>query len=180
MNKYSELPPDNVLEFLSKASSMFGKIKDDQFIQDMLYGAHPLNEIASPIEQMFFIAMHLVCEVNSTQLIVVSEFNDTPDNLLMIRQWKSNDYRVDFALLCHPIDNIVCVELDGHEFHDRSERERRYEKRRDRHLVASGHQVLHFTGSEVVKDAFAVALEAYILATDAECAQHPKEYFADE
>lgn len=156
--------PQNVSDFLSAASAAYGRYKEDEFSQFMWSECY---QIESPIEQLFFIAINLVAEVNLVRLsIAKTEFNDKTDDLLIIPQWQARKYRVDFALRQHPIDKIICIELDGHEFHDRDERQRRYEKTRDRFLTASGYSVLHFTGSEIVKDPCAAALEAFNLATE--------------
>lgn len=161
--------PENVFAFLDRASSVYGDFKADSFSQ-FLY-SECRDYIASPIEQLFFIAIHLVAEFNFVEIGVVgtvvktAKFNDESDALLIIPQWQAGKYRADFALRQHPNDKIVCVELDGHEFHDRNERQRRYEKARDRFFTASGYSVLHFTGAEVVRDPCACALEAFNLAT---------------
>jgi very-short-patch-repair endonuclease len=47
----------------------------------------------------------------------------------------------------------VAVELDGHDFHERTKEQASKDKSRDRILVAHGWQVLRFTGSEVYADA---------------------------
>lgn len=165
--------PDNVSEFLWKCGDVYGAIKNDEFSMTLWSDC---CRIESPIEQLFFIAIHLVAAANIVDLEIAEQFADENDNLLIVQQWKVGKYRIDFALRRHPTDKIVCVELDGHEFHDRDERQRRYEKARDRHLTASGYSVLHFTGSEVAKDPCAVALEVFKLATGLDSvAIHPFE-----
>lgn len=165
--------PKNVSDFLFRAADAYGSYKSDEFSQFMW---SECKDISSPIEQLFFVAIHLVAEMNFIALgVAQSSFSDENDDLLIIPQWKVGKYKVDFALRQHPIDRIVCVELDGHEFHDRDERQRRYEKSRDRFLTASGFSALHFTGSEVVKDPCAVAIEAFRLATGQKDVSHPFE-----
>lgn len=168
--------PQNVSDFIFRASSAFGRFKDEEFSQFMW---SECSRTESPIEQLFIVAINLVCEFNYITPSITSVFHDDNDNLLIIPQWQAGKYRVDFALRRHPVDKIVCVELDGHEFHDRDERQRRYEKSRDRFLTASGYSVLHFTGSEIVKDPCAAALETYKLASDIQVASddaiHPFE-----
>lgn len=56
-------------------------------------------------------------------------------------------YRVDFAFFA-PNERLV-VELDGHDFHERTREQARRDKRRDRDLVAGGWKVLRYTGSEI-------------------------------
>jgi very-short-patch-repair endonuclease len=44
-------------------------------------------------------------------------------------------------------------------WHERTERERRYEKRRDRDLARHGYHVFRFTGKEIMEDPGRVAIE---------------------
>lgn len=72
-------------------------------------------------------------------------------------------YRVDF--LVYPAQPMfsraiaagvkvpqICVELDGHEFHERTKEQVNYRNERDRDLQADGWMVLHFSGSELHRD----------------------------
>ena len=44
------------------------------------------------------------------------------------------------------------VELDGHDFHERTKEQVTYRNQRDRDLAADGWTVLHFSGSELYRD----------------------------
>lgn len=55
-------------------------------------------------------------------------------------------YRVDFAL----IERRVAIELDGHEFHERTKEQVAARNRRDRDLQVAGWRVLHISGSELL------------------------------
>lgn len=46
----------------------------------------------------------------------------------------------------------VAIELDGHEFHERTKEQVEWRNRRDRALAASGWLVLHFSGAEFNRD----------------------------
>jgi very-short-patch-repair endonuclease len=91
-------------------------------------------------------------------------------------QRKIGKFRVDFAVSYHccawansggrPGDSkvldcgkTIVIECDGHEWHERTEKERRYEKKRDRFLQSKGYEVFHYTGKEVTDDPFKVAEE---------------------
>ena len=73
------------------------------------------------------------------------------------------DYRVDFAvaLVEHATDNGVgvYVECDGHDFHEKTKEQAARDKKRDRDLSTDGTPVLHFTGSEIWRNAEACARE---------------------
>ena len=156
-DKNNEIPK-NVSEFLFRSSEAYGNLKNEEFSQFMW---SQCSEISSPIEQLFFVAINIVSEMNYVTPSIATGFHDGSDDLQIIPQWNTGRYRVDFALRRHPIDKIICVELDGHDFHDRDEKQRRYEKTRDRFLVASGYSVLHYTGSEIVKDPCSAAIEVF-------------------
>lgn len=72
------------------------------------------------------------------------------------------------------------VELDGHEWHDRNEKQRRYEKQRDRYMQARGFRVARYTGSEIVKDPYKAAANALslVVASD-DYFVTPEEYWGD-
>jgi hypothetical protein len=46
----------------------------------------------------------------------------------------------------------LCVELDGHEFHERTKEQVAYRNQRDRDLQLDGWLVFHFSGSELHRD----------------------------
>jgi hypothetical protein len=60
-------------------------------------------------------------------------------------------YRLDFAIVTNR--RSIAIEVDGHDFHERTKEQAAHDKSRDRALVAAGWQVLRFTGSEVWRDA---------------------------
>jgi len=63
--------------------------------------------------------------------------------------------RLDFGvvLLGHPLVPELAIEIDGHDFHERTKEQAARDKHRDRRLAASGRLVFRFTGSEVFADA---------------------------
>lgn len=61
--------------------------------------------------------------------------------------------RLDFAIVEPEEDRFrVAIELDGHDFHERTREQAESDKSRDRLLQAKGWRVLRFTGSEIVRD----------------------------
>lgn len=158
----------NVMTFLDKASDDYGKIQSNFFSQEM-YCNLVEQDMSSPIEQMFWIACHVLCKANLTEVNPDIEFNKKGEpergyGIFITQQAKVGRYKVDFLFVCNdyflPENNIpLIVELDGHDFHDKDKKQRAYEKSRDRFLVKSGYKVLHFTGSEVVADPYRVAYE---------------------
>lgn len=160
---------ENVWSFLSSASDLCGRIEADRFSQEM-YCQLVEGDINSPIEDLFYIAframaLSLFVDVNPDPF-----FNDISlewklgHGIFIKSQVKIGNYKVDFLVTQNTygpgdIYTPVIVELDGHDFHDKDKKQRAYEKARDRFLVKKGYKVLHFTGSEVFKDPYAVAYE---------------------
>ncbi len=86
-------------------------------------------------------------------------------------QCDKNKYRVDFRFTIYnvgdeiiipcgsmeDIDTVIpdvqlCVEFDGHDYHEKTKKQAQYDKQRDRDIKLSGYDIIHFTGSEVYKD----------------------------
>lgn len=63
-------------------------------------------------------------------------------------------FRIDFAFIEETGGKSirVAVELDGHDFHERTKEQASRDKRRDRVLAANGWTTLRFTGSDVYAD----------------------------
>lgn len=167
MSDYKPLS-ETAWKFISVASEHVARMEEERFGQEMQSNCLEMG-MESPIEQLFWIACVALCksqfeEVNpepvETKGVIVAGrgFHITP-------QAGIGKYRVDFHMtqvgVC-PGEHFgpLVVELDGHDFHDKDKRQRSYEKARDRALVRAGNRVLHFTGSDVVKDPFACAYEA--------------------
>ncbi len=80
--------------------------------------------------------------------------------------------RPDFVVLSGRFPDLpgdyetrVVVELDGHDFHERTPEQAQSDKSRDRELQALGWHVLRFTGREVLRDPFKCTREVLSLAT---------------
>lgn len=67
---------------------------------------------------------------------------------------EDHTYRADFAVFFNDVRAIV--ELDGHDFHERTRDQASRDKRRDRRFASAGWMVLRFTGSDVHRDADAL------------------------
>jgi very-short-patch-repair endonuclease len=75
-------------------------------------------------------------------------------------QYRWRRFRVDFAILTQGHDSPCCfIECDGHEFHERTPEQAARDRSRDRACQLAGVPVLRFTGREIYRDPFAVAVE---------------------
>lgn len=157
------------MDFLSKASDLYGKFEAESFSQDIFCELIEGN-INSPIEDLFYIAIKTLAVKYRLQVNPTPEYDAINKVLIpvhgldIIPQQKLGNYKVDFFIRfelasSHRESKEVIVELDGHDFHDKDKKQRSYEKARDRFFLKNGFNVMHFTGSDVVKDPFAVANE---------------------
>lgn len=80
-------------------------------------------------------------------------------NTLLYCQMAVNGYRVDLLVATEAANHWleIVVELDGHDFHERTKEQAQRDKARDRAFTTDGIPVLRFTGSEVWRDAAACA-----------------------
>jgi very-short-patch-repair endonuclease len=137
--------PKNVVDFLNEASSVVGKYETDMFSVSCSIFCDS-NKIDSPIEVILYAALKTLRIINSLDEIEIEP------------QKKFGKYRVDFFFASSNGMELI-VECDSQAFHDRTEKERRYEKLRDRYLQSSGYVVYRFTGSEIVSNPYLVASE---------------------
>jgi very-short-patch-repair endonuclease len=97
------------------------------------YSEKPSGGFQSPIEELLWDEMQR--QVPARNLVQIH------------RQYHVGSYRLDFAIPT----KMVCIELDGHEYH-KTKRQRTHDARRDRYLQGNGWRVFRFTGTEVHKN----------------------------
>lgn len=101
----------------------------------------------------------------------------------LVQQVEVSGYRLDFQVTLagdhwrgvaerYP---KICIELDGHEFHERTKEQVTHRNRRDRALSLAGWRVVRFSGSEVYRNPLQCVKEAWRQAdwalADAKAAQ---------
>jgi len=146
----------------------------DAFTQDVLC-EYESCEIQSPIEQLFYSAFKTILELNyiPTHDCFVIDGRDRVFGMLIQPQFSIQTYRVDFYIRWFgynpngtPEPKSVIVECDSQQWHERTEQERRYEKRRDRDLARLGLHTFRFTGKEIKDEPFQPAAEVCSYLTD--------------
>jgi hypothetical protein len=130
-----------------------------------------LENCESPIEQILVAAMYyswgaiINTGFNRLQSDLPSEYPlwDGIFTVLAYPQKKiktsENAYRVDFFLCLTrfwlgAIENMpewgkIVIEVDGHDFHEKTKHQVSSDKKRDRNMTLHGYQVLRFTGSDI-------------------------------
>jgi len=159
---------DNVQSFQEVCAKLVGKRATEDFDIELYHRVQD-NNISSPIEQLFINAFECIRTINGFPENYCFTYNDTTEKVgtIIFPQFQIEKYRVDFLIYHTDPEmvrngskgNKVVVELDGHDFHDKNEKQRRYEKKRDRFLQNLGLKVFHYTGAEVVSNPFVPASE---------------------
>ena len=159
----------DVLSFVARCAAIIGRDAEDTASQDLHSECLDLG-MESPIEQILYCAILTLAKINGIRE-ADEPFKDENGEMHMIGlsvrpQVVIGKYRVDFLVsreILHYKSGCekreIIVECDSQQFHERSEPERRYEKRRDRSLLSQGYKAFHYTGAEIVKEPFQIAAE---------------------
>ena len=108
----------------------------------------------SPIEQIFIVWIEAFKSAGNGHLKDFCEFLNSIEH-----QKKIGPYYADFYV--ERGDRKVVIELDGHAFHDKDEKQRQYEKKRDRYMQKEGYNIFHYTGSEINSDPTGIVSEVF-------------------
>lgn len=102
-----------------------------------------VSRAESPIEAVFWTwwqAFDLLGAVSYQHVpLLVPQFEIVVDG---------RKYRLDFALL----DERIAIEVDGHDFHERTKDQVAYRNARDCDLQTASWIVFHFSGSQIVRE----------------------------
>lgn len=114
-------------------------------------------EIKSPIEKIMSIILVSVNDMISREI----SRNDCP-SIIDYPQEQIGEYQVDFLVkIFDNPDKKYVIECDGHDFHEKTKEQAKYDKQRERFLVANGYNVLRFSGSEIIGDFEKIKLELF-------------------
>lgn len=131
-----------------------------------------LGFVDSPIEEAFIVALVAARDLipNLFQFGIIEDrraydtIGGLPDGLYVIPQAivGVGKYRVDFifsSVLAGEVIKTLVVELDGHDFHERTKEQASRDKARDRFFASKGWLVMRYTGSDVWNDAVSPVFE---------------------
>lgn len=112
-------------------------------------------------------ASRVLCDVGAEENSVhQSLINSTGELVVFVQPTVhvgGKRFRPDLAVVSQ-YHEAFAIELDGHDFHERTKEQARKDRSRERAFIAAGWQVLRFTGSEVYEDAEACVEEVYGIA----------------
>jgi len=116
------------------------------------------TNIESPIEQIFFIEWHYRKLVDpwlfESHLFLFPQYQDETTGKFRV------DFKVNFDRHILSSTSVkdespslprLGIELDGHEWHEKTKEQVQDDKQRERHLIRNGWTLLRFTGSEVIQ-----------------------------
>jgi len=144
---------------------------------------HGLAHCESPVETMLGEALCLVIDKFNP-----AGLDDDPCEvgrwpgwfMALLSQPQIDNLRPDFAICPVCPDGslpwMLLIEVDGHDFHEKTKVQARRDKSRDRRLTGMGGSILRFTGSEVWHDAEGCAYECVQLAVEKQRAHLDREF----
>lgn len=113
-----------------------------------------LHNARSPIEELFYVAIcgpAFMLDVHvSHESIGFKPY--LPDFALDRATPKPDEDGFD--------EELLIVELDGHQFHEKTPEQAEHDRKRDRWFAANGYRVIRFTGREVWRDVRSCVAEA--------------------
>lgn len=117
------------------------------------------EEIKSPIEQIFITAFELYIELLHKENIF----------LFSQKEIKVNDkkYIVDFYfesdMYVNQFDTNkkIIIECDGHDFHQKTKEQVKYDNEREYDLKMAGYEIIRFSGSQIYNEPIKCAEDAY-------------------
>jgi very-short-patch-repair endonuclease len=101
------------------------------------------HSVTSPIEQLFLLEWHYMHVEERLGVALVPQHKIDADG---------QSYIVDF-FISKPGQSIrLVIELDGHDFHEKTRAQVAKDKTRERALIRQGFTVLRFSGSEIARN----------------------------
>lgn len=187
MKKERSVIPENVMRILERASDYAGRYEAESFSQSIWSDLSEGN-MQSPIEFAFYIGLKTVAKFNYLDECEPIDCKTMSPGLGIRTQVPIGPYRADFLIeywrykegrSTAEVFRQVVVECDGTAFHERTELERRNEKRRDRYMQKIGMKVFRYTGKELLDDPYKIAAEVIGYVTDDEDGTlTPEQYFS--
>lgn len=168
MEKKETLINNDIRNKLNELGKFYGDIMADIFIDDISIQVSERN-IKSPIEQLLFFGLKFIINTQSIDIAEPMLCYKTNENYLrgidIDFQYKIGKYFIDFIITKYSFINykqekeIILIECDSQEWHERTEEQRRYEKERDRYIQKQGYKIFHYTGKEIIQNPIKIAKE---------------------
>ena len=102
-----------------------------------------VHDITSPIEQIFLMEWRLL-RVDERYGLKIR-----PQGALTVN---GTTYKIDFVVETPNGEMKLAIELDGHDFHEKTKEQAARDRQRERTIVKQGYTIFRFTGSEVFRN----------------------------
>lgn len=142
VSKSNPFSTDTVVGAIAEASR-FVAARQAQYFSEYAHGMGQFRSMESPIEAVFWVWWEAFKSLDPRMSNDLYRFDLSPQYEVIASSGER--FRLDFAIA----DFKIAVELDGHEFHERTKEQVAYRNTRDRKLQADGWTVLHISGSEL-------------------------------
>jgi very-short-patch-repair endonuclease len=136
----------------------------DLYAKSQRLAAVEAAKCESPLEVAF---MHCFAFVD----MIVGFIGGHPSRRIVAQVDTGTGHRVDFQVFPPdgtPATTRFAIELDGHEFHEKTREQVARRNERDRILIAAGWQVIRFSGSEFNRDPLQCIFEVRFLTRPAD------------
>lgn len=166
---------DLVQQHVARAADWLAAESRQGLIEEMHAAVHEMP-IHSPIEAVFLAWWDAIEHHEFGKSGVADGLSLTPQ---VVVSTPERMCRPDFIVWPKDVDLMfegeaagirfqnIAIELDGHEFHERTKEQVTDRNQRDRSLQQAGWTVFHFSGSELVKDPERCVREVLTVAQDA-------------
>lgn len=165
--KSNPFSTDTVVNAILEASSFVGEYSAKRFAE-YAQGCGSFRKFESPIEAVFWVWFESFRSLDVNVTNDVYNFGLVPQHEVVTSD--GSLFRLDFAVP----DFRIAIELDGHEFHERTKEQVAHRNTRDRKLQTDGWTVLHISGSELwrapldrVEEIYEVCRQRALAAIDA-------------
>lgn len=155
---FDKLPQRCKEIFFEYMSNYYPSISDDK---SMLLEILPLDNVyESPIEQIFDFTYHILLFDRGLEIPYIYIEHQYPIYT------KNHNYRADFYFdteyefkfhYKYEYNFKLVIECDGHDFHEKTKEQVKYNNDRDYDLKNAGYDILHFSGSQIFNEPFKCA-----------------------
>ena len=146
-----------LLEEIAKRLESSGYINIFEKLNNWIKIRDPLIQKLTPIEYIMDV---ILISVNGDLSEIYNGDRCRPF-IFYHSQANIGKYRVDFLCSMVGTKQEYIIECDGHDFHEKTKEQVKYDKQRERYLVSKGYKVLRFSGSEIISDFERIKEELY-------------------
>jgi very-short-patch-repair endonuclease len=134
------LPAQSLVMDIDQRLAWYKKRIANTFEQDIKKDIN-VHKIISPIEQIFLMEWRFL-RIDQTLDVAIA-----PQTQLTIG---GKAYRIDFVIASP--DLKLAIEIDGHDFHEKTKEQAANDRARERSIVREGYTLMRFTGSEIFRN----------------------------